>query len=157
MSMARPMRVEEPVALFANAASRVRKFFANDGMGQARGEIDDIVRTRAGAARQSAAFVEIGKYENGEFRRVMAGDDDILDERGAGLDEAGAQRPDADPGAGGELEVFRDPAVEEQAARRFVVIAEPQGIPELVKAFGVEGCLCQLRLPPIAGRDVGVP
>ena len=69
-------------------------------------------------------------------------------------DEGCAQRSDADPGASGELEVFREPAVEQQALRRIVRVGEFDGVADLVETLGIEGVRGQLRRPPIARHYV---
>ena len=58
---------------------------------------------------------DIRKHEEADFIAAMAGDDDILRQRRQRGDAGDAQGADADPGAGIELEIFSDAAVEEQS------------------------------------------
>ena len=51
----------------------------------------------------------------------------------------GLQRPDADPGAAGQLEVLRHAAVEGDALRRIGLVDQLAGVADLVEAFLVEG------------------
>ena len=71
------------------------------------------------------------------------------------IDELRAQRADADPGAGRELEVLRQAAVEQQPLAGIVGVDEFERVADLVEALLVEGLGGQRRPPPIAGRDVG--
>ena len=73
------------------------------------------------------------------------------------IDKPRPQRTDADPGAAGELEVLGNAAVEIEAGVEIPGIGRPDRIAEFVKALLVEGSRGQLRLPPIARRDVGAP
>ena len=61
------------------------------------------------------------------------------------IDEARAQRPDADPGAGRQLEVLGDAAVEQEAFARIVGVGEFQRVADLVEAVRVEGLARELR------------
>ena len=53
-------------------------------------------------------------------------------------DEFRAQRPDADPGAGRELEVLGDAAVEQQALVRIGRVLKLERVAELIKPLLVE-------------------
>ena len=86
---------------------------------------------------------------------VGAGQHDIAHQRREMGDEGGAQRPDADPGAGRKLEILGEAAVEQQALGRIGRVGEFQRIADLVEAFLVEGVGREFRRAPIAGRDVG--
>ena len=72
----------------------------------------------------------------------------------AGRDEARAQRPDADPGAAGKLEVFAGAAVEIEPGVEIIGVDRLQRIAHLVEAFLVEGLRGHLRLTPVARHDV---
>ena len=70
-------------------------------------------------------------------------------------DQRRAQRTDADPGAGGELEILGDAAVEQQALGRIGGVLELQRVADPVKPLVVERRRGERRRAPIAGRDVG--
>ena len=71
------------------------------------------------------------------------------------LDELRAQRADVHPGAGAELEVFRDAAAEKQSCGGIGVVSEHERVAQAVVALFVERSLGDLGLAPIAGRDMG--
>ena len=101
---------------------------------------------------QAAAGVDRRKHQHGDIIAIMTGDHHILDVRCAGADHALAQRADTDPGAGGQLEVFCHPAVEQQALARIGRIGEPERVAHHVKAFVVEGHARQFFMLPVARR-----
>ena len=68
-------------------------------------------------------------------------------------DEFRPQRTDADPGAGGELEILRHPSVEQKAAFVIAVVDEAQRVTEFVEPLLVERRFGEPGLPPVAGRD----
>ena len=72
----------------------------------------------AGSSAKRAAGVEAREDQHADLAAVDAGDHHVLHQRVAGGDDLRAQRPDRDEGAGGELEVLGDAAVEHEAARR---------------------------------------
>ena len=111
------------------------------------------IRGRAG--RDFAAGVEIGKYQRRDLVAVGPGEHDVARQRGKMRNESPAQRPDADPGAGRQLEILGEPPVEQQAFGWIVRIGELQGVADPVKPLIVERRRGQLRRAPIAGRDIG--
>ena len=62
---------------------------------------------------------------------------------------------DADPGAGRQLEILRQPPLEDESLRRVVRIGEAERVAKAVEAFLVERGLGQLRIAPVSRRDVG--
>ena len=69
----------------------------------------------------------------------MAANDDVLRKAGGLREDPRAQRPDADPRAGGELEVLGQAAIEDEALARIVGIDELHRVAEPIEAFFVEG------------------
>ena len=72
--------------------------------------------------------------QRADFAPVVAGEHDILHVGRAVRDQLAAQRSDADPGAGVELEILGDASVEHQAALRIGRIDEADRIAAAVKA-----------------------
>ena len=70
-------------------------------------------------------------------------------------DDLGAHRPDADPGAGGELEILGDAAVELEALGGIGLVDPFDGVAKPIKAFFIEGFGIGFRIAPIAGGDRG--
>jgi len=68
----------------------------------------------------------------------MPCDDDVLRQRRQRGDAGDAHGADADPGAGPELEILGDAAVEEQAAFGAIRIGKGDGVADQVEALGVE-------------------
>ena len=85
---------------------------------------------------------------------AVAGDDDVLRQRRQRGNTGDTQRADADPGAGIELEIFGDAAVEKQPALGALGIGKSDGIADQIKALGVERLRGQLRRLPVTRRDV---
>ena len=75
----------------------------------------DVFRVRGG---EPPAGVEIREDQRADLVAVGAGDDDVARIRRELRQQARAQRADIDPGAGRELEVLGDAAVEQQALAR---------------------------------------
>ncbi len=73
------------------------------------------------------------------------------------IEDANPQRPDAHPGAGRELEVLGDAAVEQQALAGIGRVGEFQRVAQLVVALVVERIAGVLILPPVPRRDVRAP
>ena len=67
---------------------------------------------RPACARQAG---DVRKHQEAHLVAAMAGHDDVLRQRRQRGDAGDAQRADADPGAGIELEILGDAAVEEQS------------------------------------------
>ena len=101
-----------------------------------------------------AAAVEIEDHQRRHFVTVDACYHHVAHQRRASRDEPRAQRTDADPGAAGELEILGDAAIEIEAGVKIARIRGLDRVPEFIKTFLVERFRCQLRLPPIARRDV---
>ena len=68
-----------------------------------------------GQVGMRAAGRDVWKHQEAHLVAAMTGHDDVLRQRCQRSDPGDAQRADADPGAGIELEILRDAAVEEQA------------------------------------------
>src|SRR3954465_13550548 len=102
------------------------------------------------------AFLELvgGKDQGSELAPSLPGDDDVAHHRREVLDEARAQRANMHPRAGGELEVFRQPAAIHQPALRRFVVREYKSVAQPVVPVFVEGAGGKLRLAPVARRDV---
>ncbi|MCY1356269.1 hypothetical protein D9M69_427140 [compost metagenome] len=96
-----------------------------------------------------------GEHHGTDFLEVDAGEHHVLDVGCAGRDDLAAQRTDAHEGAGGELEVFGDAAVEAQAAVDVAVVDPLHRVAGGEEAFVVEGLGGGLGRTPVAGRDVG--
>src|SRR6185437_15565926 len=104
---------------------------------------------------EETAAVEIEDHQRRYLVAVDAGNHHIPHQRRASGDKARAERPDTDPRAAGQLEVLGNAAVEIEAGAEIVGIDRLEGVAEFVESFGVERGGGQLRLPPIARRDVG--
>ena len=102
-----------------------------------------------GAARR-----DVREDQETHLVAAMAGHDDILRQWCERGNPGDAQRADADPGAGIELEIFGDAAVEEQPEFRPRGIGEFHGIADQIEALGVESLRGQFRRFPVARRDV---
>ena len=92
-------------------------------------------------------------HQGGCVVLVLARDHCIMDPRGARRHEVRAQGADADPGAGGQLEILGHAPVENQALRRIGLIDEFRRVPKAVEAFLVESLLRLLRIAVIAGHN----
>ena len=105
------MRVEVPRPGAASSPSRR----ANSAVtrGAASTVAGAALAGRSGA--ELAAGVEIGEYQRRDLVALGARQHHVANKRREMRDQCGAQRPDADPGAGRELEVLGEPAVEQQA------------------------------------------
>src|SRR6266850_1580511 len=78
------------------------------------------------------------KHERPDLVAVVAGDDCVLDQRIGRGDELHAHGTHVDPGAGGELEVLGDAAVEDDALHRLLGIGELHRVADAVEPFLVE-------------------
>ena len=94
------------------------------------------------------------KNQKPDFIAVVSGDDDVLRGGGKRRKSAHPQPPDVNPGRAGELEIFREPSGEFDAARRFVLTGEAARVAHFIKAFFVKSRIGEVRLFPIAGSDV---
>lgn len=63
---------------------------------------------------QLATTLDVGHDQHADLTAVLTGDDGVLQIRRTLMGDQGAQRTDADPGAGIEFEVFRDTSVEHE-------------------------------------------
>ncbi len=97
---------------------------------------------------------DVREDKEADLVAAMAGHDDILRQRRQRGDACDAQGADIDPGAGIELEIFRDAAVEKQAEFGTRRIGEGHGIADQIEAFAIERLRGQFRRLPVAGRDV---
>ncbi len=104
---------------------------------------------------ERAASGQAREDQKPDLVAVVAGDDGILDHRRAGGDGGDTQRADRNPGAGAELEVLADAAVEFEAARRRRRIREPHRVAGAVEPVFVERGAGEFGLAPVTGRDVG--
>ena len=111
--------------------------------------IGAVGQTGMGAARR-----DVREHQEANLVAAMAGDHDILRQRRQRGDAGDAQRADADPGAGIELEIFGDAAVEEQSEFGPRRIGKGHGIADQIEAFGIERLRGQFRRLPVARRDV---
>ena len=107
-----------------------------------------------GKAGELAAFVQPGQQQGADLGSVQARQPHILHQRATFCHHPRAQRANADEGAGVELEVFGDAAVEEQAGLRVGCIHPAQGIARSVEACFVEGFRTQRGFARVAGHDV---
>ena len=112
-------------------------------------------RRRVGRqAGERAAAVEAREDQHADLVAVDAGDHDVLHARVAGGDDLRAQRADRDEGAGRELEVLGDAAVEHEAALRVAPGRRLDGVAAAVEALVVERLGRLLGRAPVARRDV---
>jgi hypothetical protein len=84
---------------------------------------------------------------------VVAGDDHVLRQRRQRGDDLHAQRAHRDPGAGGQLEVLGDAAVEDHALLGPRLVGQQAGVADAVVAFFVEGLRGEVRGIAVAGED----
>src|SRR5580704_17645497 len=127
-----------------------REFAAHALVGELSG--DGSVGREIG--RERPAGIGIWKHQRGDVVAVGAGQYHIAHQRREMCDERSAQRPDADPGAGCELEIFGEAAVEQEALGRIGLVGELDRIADLVKALVVERVGREMRRLVIAGRDI---
>ena len=92
--------------------------------------------------------------ERADLVAVVAGDHRILDQRVAGGDQLDADRAGVDPGAGRELEILGDAAIENDALRRIVGIGELDRVADPIEVLLIEGGLRQVRPLVIARHHV---
>ncbi len=109
---------------------------------------------RGALANQLLASARIEPAEQRDKLAIRACDDRVLQHRRTGREHADAQGPDIHPGAGRELEILRQAAVEHHAARGVVLIGEAHRIARHVEAFRVERRRGQVGPLPVTGRDV---
>src|SRR5580658_10252011 len=104
--------------------------------------------------RQLAADIGIGKHQRGNVVTVRAGQHHVAHQQCEMGDESSAQRADADPGPGRELEIFGEAAVEQEALGRIGRVGELDRVADLVKALVVERVSREMRRLVITGSDV---
>ena len=90
-------------------------------------------------AEQRLAAGDVEPGEDADEFAVGAGDDRVLEDRRAGADGADPQRSDMHPGAGRELEVLGEPAVEHEPLGVVHGIGETHRVARPVEALLVEG------------------
>ena len=105
--------------------------------------------------RQLPASVDVRNDQGGDVVAVGSRQYDVTHQRRAMRDKRHAQRSDADPGAGGELEVLGNAPVEKKAFGRIGGVLEFERVADFIKPFLVEGGRSDGRRAPIAGRNVG--
>ena len=99
-----------------------------------------------GQAAVRPAGRDVRKYQKADLIVAVAGHHDILRQRRQRGDACDAQSADIDPGAGIELEVFRDTAVEKQAEFRTRRIGE--ALASVGRAGGSSGRVARAILLP---------
>src|ERR1700683_539435 len=159
--MARQMRLDVPLL----ACSKVSSNRANSARTAGSASKEAMAASAAGRGgtiggeigRQLAAGIGIGKHQCGNVVTVRAGQHHVAHQRREMGDESPAQRADADPGPGRELEIFGEAAVEQQAFGRIGRIGELDRVADLVKALVVERVSREMGRLVIAGRDVEAP
>src|SRR5262249_33527096 len=116
---------------------------------------DDVAQRRIGSeAGQLSASLNVGEYQGSEIIAIATGEYNIAHVWGKMVDEARAQRTNADPGSRRQLEILGNTPVEQEPLGRIVRIDNLQRVAELVETLFIEGVPRQLFLPPIARRDV---
>ena len=106
-----------------SAAARLREGFEQlrELIAHARVGNDSRRRCiRGQIGRQFAARFDVGNNQRGNVVAIRSGQNHITHQRRAMRDERRAQRPDADPRSGRELEILGDAPVEHQAFGRIV-------------------------------------
>ena len=145
----RVTRVALPVAVAANdvRSSRSRPVTAGCLTTSSVG-----AGARSGAERP--AGLDVRHAEHADFVAVVAGNHRVAHVWRKVRDEPRPQRPDADPGAGRELEILFDPAVEDQPLGQSRAIDGAHGVAHAVEALVVERRAREVVLAPVAGRHV---
>ena len=111
------------------AGARARERVERSRESRATAGCASIVARRSVGAPASARHVaRFGKISAVTSSRSWPGDHDVLREIAELREQPRAQRADADPGAGRELEVLGEPSVESEALRRIVGIDEAQRV-----------------------------
>ena len=101
--------------------------------------LDNRGRRRLGPkSAQLAAGLDIGKHQRGKVVAVGACKHDVAHIGREMVDEASPQRPNAGPGAGRQLEVLGNTAVEQQAFAGIMWIGEFQRVSQFVETVFVE-------------------
>ena len=117
--------------------------------------VQHVVHRRVGWQSRERTHGRGREHHGADFLHVQASDDHVLDVRCTGGNDLAAQRSDADEGAGGQLEVFGDPAVELQALVHIGLVDPLERVAGLEETFLVEGFFGLGRHAPVAGCDVG--
>ncbi len=120
----------------------------------AHGRMARELGERSFAADELVAAGGVEPGEHADAFAVLAGDDGVLQRRRGGGERADPERAHGDPGAGGELEVLGQAAVEHDALCRLAGIGKAHGVARLVEAILVEGRAREIGPFPIAGRHV---
>ena len=111
-------------------------------------------RCVGGEASQLAARLDIREYQRRDIVAIRTGEHHVAHIGREMVDETGPQHADPGPGAGGQLEILGEPAVEQQTLAGIVRVDEFERIAQLVEAFRVKGLARERVLPPITERDV---
>ena len=85
----------------------------------------------------------------------MAREHDVAQVRRAVAQKFAAQRPHADPGAGGQLEILRDAPIENESFAGILGSTNTQRIAQAIESFLIEHGARQFGLAPVAGSDAG--
>jgi hypothetical protein len=144
--MARQTRFELPVLPPAKGREPCAQLLDHSGH---RGDVGRAV------GGEPPAGVEVREDQRADLVAIGTGDDDVARIGFELRQQARAQRADIHPGAGGELEVLGDAAVEQQALAGIVGVLELERVTELVEPIGIEGGGGEIALAPIARHDVG--
>ena len=101
---------------------------------------------------QGAQGRPVGDDKSAQFMVSFPGNDDIACKAFQFVGQRRPKRPDGDPCARCELEVFGKASVENNPGRQVVRVGRTEGVTEPVEAFLVESLACQLRIAPVTGR-----
>src|SRR5262249_42180081 len=112
----------------------------------------DPIARKIGA--QCPTSVHIRKDQHPDKVAIVAGEHAIAQQRRKVIEDSGAQRPNADPRSGRELEIFSDAAVEHDPFTEVLWIDKAHCIPHTVKALFVECLSRKVRLAPVSRSDV---
>ena len=128
---------------------------ASAARSRCRQRVDDVLKVLGdGLAWQQARRCG-WNHQRADFLEVDARQHHVLHIGRTCCDDFGAQWAHADKGAGGQLEVFGNPAVKAQAGVDVGVVNPLHRIASTKKTFLVEGLSCVSGCTPVARRDVG--
>src|ERR1700733_10978036 len=102
-----------------------------------------------------AAGFDVRKDQRSDIRTIVTRKYDIAQIGGAMREKLRAQRSHANPGAGGEFEILRDAAVEDESFGGIVGVDREQRVAQAIEAFVIEDGARQIGLTPITGSDAG--
>ena len=149
--MARQTRADVPRPGSASACKKpANAFFTRASSSTAAADASG-----AQIGRKLSAGIDVGNDQSRDIVAIRSGQHDVAHERRAMRDQRHAQRSDADPGPGRELEILGNSSVEKQALGGIGGVLEPHRVADFVKSLLVEGGRGDGGRTPIAGRDVG--